>query len=281
MSVPAFIPSKDRAASCDLLLTSLGKNAPYLFSPTVMYTYSNADFKLGYELLKKKWPEIDFQYEQNHEEQFYKFLSNNGLICLFADDCIFYRQCIVWEDDLKDFFSNEDVFSFSYRIGKNVTVKDYVTGEQPIQPQDIQEDGVMQWWDCTQVDFWQLHGFAVGFDGYVYRAKDLLELSQRSSFPRICEWEHMICRKYLDKRPTAFLIGSPTRSCIFVQQVNTVHGLLHRTNHQYNISPEELNRRWLNGQEIYLDEMDFSSVNCTHGEIPYKFKERMEYATFV
>src|SRR5205823_4692352 len=102
---------------------------------------------------------------------------------LFSDDCIFYRGTKINENVLRNIFQNEQLFSFTYRLGLNITVKDYVTNEPCAQlPKEYSKLSKVIVWDRTELDFWQLHSFAVGFDGYVYRAKDLLELAEGKPF---------------------------------------------------------------------------------------------------
>lgn len=276
--INCYIPSKDRAAQCDLLLRSLNQNAPGLFRPTVVYTYSSQKYKEGYDRLIDLWQDnVQFQYEYNPEGQFYSFLEdnakNNDLIGLFADDCIFYRPDSVGEARIRtafDTYASDKLFSFTYRLGKNITVKDYVINEPAIQPDEWHVWGKILAWDYTKIDFWQIFGFTVGFDGYIYRAQDLLDLSDHDSFNnRICFWEKMICTKFREKGSTKKFMACSEESCVYVSQINTTHEFLHRTNGMFNISTEEINNKWLDGCEISLESMDFSAVNCTHGEIKF------------
>jgi hypothetical protein len=60
------------------------------------------------------------------------------------------------------------------------------------------------------------------------------------------------------------LVGVP------VNMVNSVfnnrHGL------QHYISEKELNDRYINGEKIVLNKLDFSNINGPHKEIKYEFK---------
>lgn len=276
MGIPCYIPSKDRAAQCDLLLQSLKQNAAGLFYPTVVYTYSNSEFARGYEKLQDKWPTVQLLYEYDSEKQFYDFLQSNedNLIGLFADDCIFYRPCTIWESDLRQLFADENVWTFTYRLGKNVTIRDYVRNRIAAFPAILMESDKYFSWRWNTIDFWDIFGFTVGFDGYIYRAKDLLQLSNRESFGRICFWEKLICQKFNQNLPVRKLMVAPQYSEVFVEQINTTHGFKHNTTGKFNMGLEEINRKWLENNDIDLQGMDFSGVNCTHGEIPFGFTER-------
>lgn len=282
--INAFIASKDRASQLLLLLESLNKNAPNMFLPHILYKSSNEEFAKGYNIVKQnKAAENVVWIEENHgEEEFYSFLKDNAnknkLICLFSDDCIFYRKTNIDENLLRSYFEfgpDNQLFCFTYRLGKNITVKDYVINEQAILPNKILEGNKILAWRWDSVDFWQLHGFATGFDGYIYRSKDLLDLSDNSPFDgKICFWEKMICQKFLEKKSNKILMACPITSEVFVQQINTVHEYGHRTNNVFNLSAQELNQRLLDGYKIDIDSLDFSGVNCTHGELEFKYEHK-------
>jgi hypothetical protein len=279
--IPAFIPSKDRASQLLLLLESLEKNAPGLFLPHVMYKGSNQKFIDGYEIIKNTqagkiavWVEED---RADGERQFYEFLEENAakdeLICLFSDDCIFYRSTNLTEDRIYGMMGDSGIWTFTFRLGMNISIKDYVTGEKCKLPEYIGHCGEYILWNWDKINFWDMFGFVVGFDGYIYRAKDLLELSDKSSYQnRICFWEHMICQKFQQKGSIRKYMAAPLISNVFVQQINTVHAYGHRSNHAFNLSAQELNQRLFDGQKIDINSIDFSRVNCTHGELPFLMK---------
>jgi len=276
--ISTFIASKDRPSQLLLLLESLDKNAHGIFDPHILYLASNDCFSEGYNIVTNTLLGKNCHWHQQRETgeiQFYKFLEynadNDNLICLYSDDCIFYKKMNVTKNELNRLFMDTHTFSFTFRLGKNITVKDYVINEPAIIPKEYYIFGPILSWDYTKVPFWHPHGFTVGFDGYVYKAKDILELSEHRSFPRICEWEHMICDRFLEKGHPKKYMASPYTSCLFTSQVNTVHGLAHRSSHEFNISPEELNNKLLDGYKIDLSGFNWENINCTHGERKFEF----------
>jgi hypothetical protein len=279
MAIPCYIPSKDRPAQLHLLLRSLEKNASGLFKPTVVYTASNQDFINGYEK-SIDGPvnydiDIEWKYEYSSGEQFYDFLNKNSgdLVCLFSDDCIFYRPTNISEKSLRRYFKNEDLWTFTYRLGKNISIRDYVINRPTSLPEINNEDDKLFMWDWSKGDFWDIMYFTVGFDGYVYRADDLLSLSNQEPLHlnRICFWEKLVCEKFNSNPPARKLMAAPLQSNVFVQQINTTHEYGHRTNNKFNISTEHLNKEWLSGKEINLDSLNFSNINCTHGELKFEY----------
>lgn len=289
MAIPCFVPSKDRPAQLLLLLESLEKNSRDLFRPTIMYKYSNQEFQQGYNIVKDQtkhfgynnktdefnpYPELHIYWSEEDkngtaEEIFYHFLSEheNDVVCLFSDDCILYKPFTITEKGVKHLFEFDDLFTFTLRLGTNITVQDYVHNT-PIEkhPADLM-------WRWDEIPFRSAFGFVTGFDGYFFKAKDLLELSEKKSFGRICFWEKMLCEQFEAKPPKHKpLMACPKESKVFVQQINTSHEFGHNTNHTFNVSLKELNDKLLAGQKIDLESMDFSQVDCTHGEISWSYK---------
>lgn len=279
--IPTFIPSKNRAAQLLLLLESLEKNAPGMFRPHIMWKASDDEFERGYKIVQKHCAGKDYvwmpEYKNDGETQFYDFLEMNAnkgeLVCLYSDDCIFYRENPVSEKTLRHTFDQGDVWSFTYRLGSNITIRDYVTNTPTNFPRDIYAGNNMMRWNWGVQDFWDMFGFTVGFDGYIYRAKDLLELSERKHFNnKICFWENMICRQFQDKKTDRYLMASPEQSCVFVQQINVTHNLVYNNIGYFNISTKKLNDKLLDGYKINLLSMFNDHIpNCTHGEEPFDF----------
>lgn len=57
----------------------MNQNANGLFKPYVIYTYSNDDFKRGYDLIIDRHPDVEFYYEENPSKlDFYYFLLKNA-----------------------------------------------------------------------------------------------------------------------------------------------------------------------------------------------------------
>src|SRR4051812_49171965 len=170
--IPTFIPSKDRAPQLLLLLESIEKNSPNTFLPHIMYKSSNDDFAKGYEIVKNHnagkncvWIE-----EKDGEAEFYGFLDDaareDDLVCLFSDDCIFYRPTDMSEADIRAVMASDAIWTFTFRLGKNITIRDYVENRPAAHPENIGYTDKYFFWCWGEIDFWDLFGFSVGFDSY-------------------------------------------------------------------------------------------------------------------
>ncbi len=288
MSIPIFVPSKDRPAQLHLLLESTQKNAPGLFSPEVMFCTSNNDYYEGYMKCFDHFPQVRFHHEECAQKSFYEFLNrhatNNSCVGLFTDDCILYRPLKMSDVHIENCLRDE-VWCVSLRLGLNITITDYVTNKPCPQPNDVTnidfldinnkviDNGIK--WNYRQFPdkFASYFGFPTAFDGCFYQANDLIWLANNGEFSSIILWEHMICNNDLQNKTPKDKLVCPMLSNVVVQNINSSHSYGHRSNNHFNRSLSDLNENYLAGRVIDLDKMDFSGVNCAHAEIPFTFKE--------
>lgn len=284
MSIKCYIPSKNRAFQCDALLNSLERNAPGLFRPYVVYRTSNDKYLQGYKLLINRWADKVYftreEDDQHSQRAFYHFLEldlySNNIIGLFADDCLFYSKTNIYKEEIEHQFYDQRLWSFSFRIGQNVSQHNYISSTPNKKPIDYYEEGKFLYWNFREGfnSIWESSfSFPFGFDGCLYRAKDLLFLANGENFGSIATWEHFICRNNrLDLLPNRKYMISPLYSTVFCQQINNANGN-GLTNKGYRRTLEELNQVYLDGYIIDFDSMDFSNINSTHQEIPFNVKK--------
>ena len=102
--VDVLVFSRDRAAQLDLLLRSIDEHAPDLYSTvTVLYRGSSADYLRAYSLCFCEHENVRFVYESNFERDVRFWLSRAGhAVSFLVDDDVFYRDCVLTEDDFLD-----------------------------------------------------------------------------------------------------------------------------------------------------------------------------------
>ncbi len=292
MSVPCFIPSKNRAQQLNLLLNSLQKNAPGMYVPHILYTYSNDDFKAGYEKLKQSTPRgmtVVWQEEHNAYDQFTGFLhnyKNHPCVALSVDDLIFYRPTSFTEELITDFLSQDEVWSVHLRIGKNIIITDYVTDKYIDYPKTLKTINILKknelykqflTWNYREAHpqrndhYWF---FPSPFDFSLYRANDLINLLGNNRFELICLYEHEICHNGNQDKTLRDHIVSPLFSEVVAMVYNSAHSYGHRTKGQVIVSLEEFNQRYLNDEIIDLESIDFSNVRSAHNELPFSWRKK-------
>ncbi len=92
--VDALVFSKDRAAQLDLLLRSIDKHAPRLYSRvTVLYTTSALDFLDGYAVCVDEHPRVFFAQQHGFDRDVHDWLRGAGpTVSFLVDDDVFYRD---------------------------------------------------------------------------------------------------------------------------------------------------------------------------------------------
>jgi hypothetical protein len=168
------------------------------------------------------------------------------------------------------------VWSIHLRLGINIRVGDYVTDRKIDLPSDLcRTNGPYIAWDYRKGGdkFDSYFNFPTPFDGSLYNAWDLLDLMNNGKFEKIILFEAMICHNGRQElSPKNYLVAPPLSECV-TMQYNSSHTYGFRTNHHFNKSLQELNNQYLSGKTIDISSMDFSNVDCPHGEIPFTWKD--------
>jgi hypothetical protein len=86
-----IIFSKDRACQLDALLRSLEDHLRLNFNHIVIYTYTNDEFKKGYEMAEKRHPNVKFVHETNLKKDILSCMVTLQ-ISFMVDDQIMYKE---------------------------------------------------------------------------------------------------------------------------------------------------------------------------------------------
>ena len=146
------------------------------------------------------------------------------------------------------------------------TTYSYPVDRPQAVPEFISDDGVIAWdWTRAEHDF----AYPLSLDGHVMRTRLLLRLLGRTRFTNPNELEEELAmRRYLAPR----WMMSLHESCLVSIPVNVVSGTHgNRAGGDPEMSPNALNARFLAGERIDLEAMDFSAVRGAHQEIPLVF----------
>lgn len=285
MTKNVFIPSKNRAVQLRLLLESLNKNTPWrMISIEIYWKATNSKFREGYEKLIKESPAFDnliisWYEESNILEQFYDFLNRNAkdMVGFFMDDCIMYRP---FSTNLGNNPDIDDPWCFSLRLGLNTILHDYLR-EEKMKPVKVIEDlGDYVSYDMMQYSPLENYGFCFSWDGCFYNTTDLLKFFNNSTFEKDVSNPQAILfqriENYTQNRRDRLTLRSnfiiPKQSIVCCLNTSTTHGGS-QGGRLYNYSLEEMNDRYLAGQVIDFDKLDFSNVRSCHIEIPMEWKQ--------
>lgn len=271
-----LIFSKDRALQLHALLSSIELNASSVYtSITVLYTCSNNQFKKGYDLVKTRFPYVQFIIETNFTRDVYDFLASvsTSYFSFLVDDTIIYNKIDI--HSVSTFLNQENVLSYIPGVGMNTRIS--LTACLQFDPPsfDKVESSDTLVWNWKQV---QHNGeFACPFMlvGNIYKKEAIeyfnwnkVQFYNPNSFEEILQY--ILKVQFMSKLPD--LCGCPTESILLHTPNNRVQDSHPNTFGQcYNYSPKELNDRYLSGEIMDISNCDFSNIQGLHHELEFKF----------
>lgn len=276
--INGLILSKNRSSQLRLLLESVGLNAPDLFNEIkIVYTSSSQDFAKGYEKLKSEriLSNLVWEKEENFVQDFLNALKTceTNYICGMVDDCIFYKRLASKRQNILDVLT-DDVFCFSLRLGLNTTTQYYMRPKEKVELKVYEQSGFFVKWNWKDWSSKLNYGYPISLDGHIFRTKELSDLSHKYKFDYLRQWEGVIagkCREETDRHNMA----AYRQNVLFSLPVNCVQDppLVAGQLHEY--TEEELNNRYLDGEVIDLEMMEYAFQNVTwaHNEFPLMFKK--------
>lgn len=259
--IKTHIFSFDRPAQLYLLLESIQKHDTYKrLSLFVQYTFSNAEFKKGYERVKGEFSEVIFKNENRINKKYNNpfignvlfnvalwvknwrfrfkysdfrevFFSNLNeadykFLMFLTDDSIFYREIIIQDEILTKLTSNR-YLTYSLATGKNITGGSY-----------LETDSYLFWNLNTpsRNSFWS-YPFSV--DGRIYVKNNLKQISQKVIFsnPNSFETVMVLYHKYFNIFSTIY---SNKQSSLIGFELNRVQAVY--LNNNMNIDHNLINK---------------------------------------
>jgi hypothetical protein len=255
--------SKDRAMQLDACLRSIERYAPYAGSITVICLASNADFAEAYrDLGIGERVRLLHQSDDFRRDVIGAIDADVQYTVFHTDDNVFFRRPL-GVPSLPNGFA-----TFSLRLGENTT--DCYTLDRPQRLPRLSAAGSLIAWDWTRAegDF----AYPMSLDGHVFDTCHLLWMLRRARFtnPNGLEAE-LHYRRYLAP-PVMLAFRESSLLSIPANLVNSTHE--NRTSGNPALSAEALNARFLDGDRIQIDQMDFAAVRAAHQEVPFVFSSR-------
>jgi hypothetical protein len=257
--------SRDRAAQLDLLLRSIERNM-LPEETTVIWTASSQRFLRGYEEIVS--PNTRFVFQETDVEFDTALRESVGMsetVTFFVDDDIVFRPVPVLPSSLL----TERVLCSRLNIGQ---------GNQEM----TLPDGfpIWEWGKLENHNF----GFVGGVDGETYRSCEVLEMLGEET---VLKWlgketmgnpswvETVLNYAFREKCDSLPFAVSFRHQCVVGNPVNRVSpssGI--GCGFVFPQPTADLNDRFLEGQTIDYDSLDFSGVRSCHHEILFQWKKR-------
>jgi hypothetical protein len=254
--IHCLVFSKDRAMQLDAFLHSALRRMP-LSSVSVLAASSaprhDESYSRVYERYKPQWWEDDalgFRETVN----LWVYQHRNDRILFHTDDEVFYRHV---PDDLLD--NDEDVITL--RQGRNTVYCHTLDREQEIP------ETFPRWkWRDAECDF----AYPLSLNACVYRAEWILPLLD-FPFENPTQLEAGLACQHMNF-PVEYM-AAPELSCTVAlphNRVSVSSGCPAGRNPEWQ--PDALCEKYLDGWRIDLEDMDFSTVDAAHVEVPLRFK---------
>jgi hypothetical protein len=261
MPINCIVFSKDRAMQLDACLRSIERSAPYAGQIVVVYHATTPEFAKGYRMLDPGDSVRLVPQSNDFRGDVMNALDPDSECTVFhTDDDVFFRTPPT-APVLPPGFA-----AFSLRLGQNTTYCYTLHRPQPM-PTTNTEGPLMAWdWTRAKDDF----SYPLSLDGHILSTHLLLRLLRRARFanPNQLEDELHFRRYFAPPKMLAF-----RESCLVSIPANVVNATHpNRAGGNPNWSSEALNARFLAGERIDLDAMDFSAVHSAHHEVPFAFK---------
>ena len=256
-----LIFSKDRAAQLDALLRSIQENFVNYkaFKFNVLYTYSCDFYKQGYQLVKSRFPEVDFILEAYFKGDTSKIIQDKNRFTMFGhDDTIFINKFDTTSSTFSSFVRGQDVVSLSLWMHPGMT-HSYGKGCRIDLP-EFAADG--SWMLTGQRGDWG-KPFSTNFN--IFKTKDVINVIRHEEYISVNLLEWFISRVNF-KKERALCFSAPIVVNIPVNSVQSV-----TMNRAAEISLDHCNVQYLNNKKIVVD-IDKSKLNSTQIEAKFRFE---------
>lgn len=255
--ISLIIFSFDNSMQLDLLLRTIELNAKDTFNINVLYTCSNDEFKDGYELLKKRFDNINWIEEINFKEQVIKLMDTDlEYSCFFVDDDIMFGK-FNEEEIIKVLRENNEIFCFTPHQGLNAKKCYKLKCDNIILP-DREDDNFIYW---NYTNRYADAGYPLSLNGNVFRTKEIKKMVKVTNFVNHLTLEDNL-QIFSENFPKEIIFAY--KNSIVVTSINNENNFLYL---------KEMNDKYLNGYVIDFERIDFNEVDAAHCELNYEFKK--------
>lgn len=273
--ITSIIFSKNRPLQLDLCLKSISKN--FTNSSQNIVIYNNSDeFAEAHKILEQEHPTVEFwpQGESLFKDVLHAIRgAKNDYICFFTDDDICYIPF-----HCTDFgFLNDPLIScMSLRMGINISERSHhgkVFEDTPPEIHQADGSGIILW-NRTKTTYGSYWSYNLSVDGHIFCRADIEEMiDELNHLQEFKKWKQT--PNEIESSMQRFWAVSPAYMGSFVHSVvvNTPNNRVqdthteNRSGDEYDYTPQFLLSKYLSGQRIELESLDFSDIKCPHTEI--------------
>lgn len=266
----AIFLSKDRAAQIHLALEAIRDNGSHIFSNiSVLYHSSNQEFAKGYEKVKKEFSNFNWIPQDSYYHNIMDLVDESfNLTSFFTDDDILYQVIPCSNKQMESNFDEMDILgTFSLRLGMNTYIQDPYISSHVVQPvsgfHEIDERMIIwRWADCPSYGNF---GYPLSVDGHLFRTGELRKILKECKFNNPNQQE-VAMQPFMNMLPP--MMACFQTSVVINTPLNRVQDTcMNRAGENFGQTAEEMNIRYLNGEKLDLDSIDFSNIIGCHQEL--------------
>jgi hypothetical protein len=226
----------------------------------VLYTYSNDEFKKGYDKLKSKYINVNFVFESDFKKDLLSLIKKKEFTIFAVDDQIFKEDFSINCDEVKQFERNDKILGLSLRLHPNLT---YCYAANT--PMRKLESCLFEWKNETGDA-----NYPMSLDTTMFRTKDIKPLLEVLNYKNPNSLEAMLA-SYPINRPKMLCFNKAIT-------INNPCNKVQTNNHNRfgNISQEYLNEKYINGERISLSNIDGIDNIACHTELEVLFEKENE-----
>lgn len=260
-SLDYIVLSKDRPMQLEACLRSVKCFAPPAGAISVVYKASTEEFVEGYQTLASSTQAHFLAESADFRRDVLDLLDTaGGHTAFLMDDDVFFRA------PPSSSLPTGEVAAVSLRLGANTTYCYALDRDQPV-PEFASHGPFVAWnWTRARDDF----AYPMSLDGSIFSTALLRKMLRRARFANPGELEEEL---HLRRHHAPVWMLGFCESCLVSIPANIVSSThQNRAGVAASMSPEALNSRFLAGERIDLDAMDFSCIRSAHQETPLLFR---------
>lgn len=265
--IDIIIFSKDRAMQLDAFLRSLQKYHKDLdkCSINILYTYSNDNFKRGYDLIKTKYPDFNFVYEQNFNNDLNTIFESGkyDYVQFFVDDNIWKNEFKLSDREFIEFKNNTSLLALSLRLYPKINYCYPMKLHIDNIPESIDNNFYIWEWNGKLGDW----GYPMSVDGNIFRKSDIGNYIKYSQYDNPNTFESTMALHPLYNTKMICYEFSKILNCP-INRVQTTYN-----NICGNVDVEYLNENFLNGKIINIENFDNILNNSCHQEYEIELED--------
>jgi hypothetical protein len=267
MEILTIIFSKDRAAQLDLLFESISQCDPDMVfeHTTVIYTYSNNAFKSGYQHVIDTYI-AEYILESNFKTDILDTIERHKPrhIMFLVDDMMMMKPLGFDIKDAYELLMSQPVATVSLRLGLNTTWQ-YQIGRPTMMPAAFREHKGMRIWNRTTIPPTMNFNYPFSVDGHIFRSDLIVPIIENTQFTFPNDFEGGLQTSVYQAPP---LMACPAKSVFVNAPINRVQDVYpNKAGDSHFISSTELNNRFLDGERINYNKIDFKGVRGCHEEL--------------